>query len=174
MIIVHTHCSFDTRAVWIIRTQKCSCEILMSPLVSRLHCCRSVQINVNIHHTLDWNSVVIVWKCAKNLFYMSCEFMHIWRIWLHYYRRFWGVPGFTNLGMLQIYSKLNLLANGNNIVSREEKLHPFYRKFFLWQARMNSGNPVTFATLMDFLVQNNKRKLPVGSSPTLCKTWRNC
>jgi len=35
---------------------------------------------------------------------------------------------------------------------------------------MNSGNTVTFAALMDFFVQNNRRKLPVGTSPTLRKT----
>jgi hypothetical protein len=27
---------------------------------------------------------------------------------------------------------------------------------------------------MDFLNQNNKRKPPAGTSPTLCNTWRNC
>jgi len=68
MIIVHTHCSFNTRAVWIFRTRKYSCELLMCLLVSRLHWCRSVQINGIIHYILDWNSAVIVWKCAKNLF----------------------------------------------------------------------------------------------------------
>ena len=52
---------------------------------------------------------------------------------------------------------LNFVTDENNIVSREDKDHDFYLKFFLWQARTNFGNSVTFAALMDYLYQNNRR-----------------